>query len=115
MSLAKAKRTEILNVCQLNIEGISRSKSEYLSKILRDERIEITIIQETHAADDKLIITRGRIPRFRILAAINHKAHGIVTYARTGIQNTIVASVETSEDVALIPTKSNNVHITNLY
>jgi hypothetical protein len=37
-----------LKICHLNIEGISLSKSVYLSRLMREHEIDIVAIQETH-------------------------------------------------------------------
>jgi len=41
-----------LRILQLNIEGISREKSEYLSKVLHEYAIDIALLEETHAATE---------------------------------------------------------------
>lgn len=38
-------------ILQLNIEGISRDKSEYLAKVVQGNNISIILLQETHTAD----------------------------------------------------------------
>lgn len=65
-------------VCQLNIEGISRAKSDYLSRLLTEE---------THTPTNEALSTRGYIHGFQILEAINHTKHGIATYIKSEIQD----------------------------
>jgi hypothetical protein len=51
-----------LKICQLNIEGISRSKSEYLARLTRDESvIDVIAIQETHTSFDVDLCQRGEM------------------------------------------------------
>jgi hypothetical protein len=52
-----------LKICQLNIEGISRSKSEYLARLTRDEDvIDVIAIQETHTSFDVDLYQRDEMP-----------------------------------------------------
>lgn len=48
----------VVRVCQLKIEGISRSKSEYLLDGITNE----ILLQDTQAADESQLRKRGRIP-----------------------------------------------------
>ena len=42
----------VLKICQLNVEGLSKSKSEYLSRLCIEEEIDVLLLQETHTIDD---------------------------------------------------------------
>lgn len=42
-----------LRMCQLNVEGISKSKCHLLSKILKDNDFDLAVIQETQLTDEK--------------------------------------------------------------
>jgi hypothetical protein len=62
-----------LKLCQFNIEGISRSKSEYLARFTRDEDvIDVIAIQETHKTFNVDLYQRGEM-----IGAIHSSKHGI--------------------------------------
>lgn len=48
-------------MCHFNIEEISKSKFEVLSKIINKERVDVIALQETHTVDDEDIGKRGFI------------------------------------------------------
>uniref|UniRef100_H3A6M1 Endonuclease/exonuclease/phosphatase domain-containing protein n=1 Tax=Latimeria chalumnae TaxID=7897 RepID=H3A6M1_LATCH len=50
-----------IQICQLNIEGISRSKCEYLERLLKKHSVDVLVLEETHIEHTHLFDTRGRI------------------------------------------------------
>uniref|UniRef100_A0A336MJJ3 CSON000885 protein n=1 Tax=Culicoides sonorensis TaxID=179676 RepID=A0A336MJJ3_CULSO len=76
-----------IRIVQLNIEGISRAKSDYLSKLLIELEAEVAVIQETHVESLNDLYSRGKVAGYEIIAAENSRVHGIVTYVKNGIQN----------------------------
>ncbi|KAL4107168.1 hypothetical protein QTP88_017552 [Uroleucon formosanum] len=48
-----------LRILQLNIEGISRSKGDYLSRLLVENNIRVLVLQETHADNASDLLSRG--------------------------------------------------------
>ena len=85
----------ILQICQLNIEGISRDKSEYLTRILKDNAIDILVLQETHTLNDEDLLRRGKIAGFSVIAALHHRAYGLATYVKNGTED--VSVIECSD------------------
>jgi hypothetical protein len=63
-----------LQICHLNIEDISASKSDYLSRLMIEHEIDIVAIQETHTNSDLNLLNRGKLPGFNV--------HGIATNVR---------------------------------
>jgi hypothetical protein len=61
-----------LKICHLNIEGISASKSNYLSRLMREHEIGIVAIQETHTTSDLNLLNRGKLLRFKLIGAIHN-------------------------------------------
>jgi hypothetical protein len=45
-------------ICHLNIEGISASKSDYLSRLMREHEIDIVAIQKTQKTSEQRPTTR---------------------------------------------------------
>ena len=76
-----------IQLLQINIEGISKPKSQYLSKICMENKIDIIIIQETYTADENQIMLRGRIPGYDLLGGTYNKAYGVATYVRNTVEN----------------------------
>lgn len=68
-----------VRVCYLNIEGISRAKSEYLSTLLLDNNIDVVLIKETHAHTLEDLHKRGRIHCYDLIGATYHNAYGFST------------------------------------
>lgn len=105
----------ILQICQLNIEGISREKSEYLTHVLDEQKIDVLALQETHTVDDEDLLKRGRIPGFSIIAALHHRSYGIATYVRSGIQNVAIINCLEVQSTFSIVIKVADVTIANIY
>lgn len=106
-----------LRIWQLNVEGISQSKSELLSSVLHEYGIQVALIQETHTADadDTQLSTRGQIKGFDIVAYVNHRSYGIATYVRHGILNVEnIRSTIDDNDVHVAVIKVCNIHISSL-
>uniref|UniRef100_H3AUT7 Endonuclease/exonuclease/phosphatase domain-containing protein n=1 Tax=Latimeria chalumnae TaxID=7897 RepID=H3AUT7_LATCH len=53
-----------IRICQLNIEGISRSKCKYLERLLKKHSVDILVLEETHIEHTHLFDTRERITGF---------------------------------------------------
>ncbi|XP_047999764.1 uncharacterized protein LOC125236889 [Leguminivora glycinivorella] len=85
-----------LRICQLNVEGISLAKCEYLHKMLTKHNVDVLLLQETHTKDMQDLESRGKILGYNIISAHNHAKYGIVTYAR-----------ESLTDISILPTKVN--------
>lgn len=60
------------HICQLNIEEISKSKSDYLSRLLTDEKVDVVLLQKTHAPLSEALYHRGQVHGYKIVTALNH-------------------------------------------
>lgn len=105
----------IVRICQINIEGISRPKSEFLSKMLLSNEIDLVVIQETHAADARQLESRGKIPGFDVLGATYHHAYGCATYVRNTVENAYHISSSTHDNIHSVVTKIGDIEVTNIY
>lgn len=74
---------------QLNIEGISKSKCEYLAKSIKGLDVHIITLRETHTYDDNDLESKGKIEGYNITASIHSKVYGIATYVRNDITDII--------------------------
>uniref|UniRef100_H2ZTJ8 Endonuclease/exonuclease/phosphatase domain-containing protein n=1 Tax=Latimeria chalumnae TaxID=7897 RepID=H2ZTJ8_LATCH len=54
-----------IQICQLNIKGISCSKCEYLERLLKKHSVDVLVLEETHIKHTHLFNTRGRITGFQ--------------------------------------------------
>lgn len=105
----------IIRICQINIEGISRSKCQVLHQILSQNEIDVVAIQETHAADEEQLSHRGKIPGYHLVGATYHHAYGVATYARTTIENASLCSSFIDNDIHKVTIKIGDVTISNIY
>lgn len=71
-----------LHVCELNIKGISRAKTEYLSKLADENIIQVLVLQETHAKNDDDLWKRSVIYRFNLPGAVHSQIYRIATHVR---------------------------------
>lgn len=104
-----------VRICQINVEGLSKSKSDYLSRLMTEEKIDILVLQETHTSDDHQLRLRGTIQGFNLLSAVNHPVYGVATYARDGLSGTQVLDGGSQDGVFSITIKANDLTITNVY
>lgn len=106
---------EIIRICQLNAEGLSRAKSEYISKLLLDQNIDMAIIQETHLEDENQQHSRGRIYGYDLLGATYHRSYGTATYIRSTIDNAKLLHTATDLNIHQVVTKVADVTVVNIY
>lgn len=69
---------EIIQICQLNPEGLRRAKSECISTFLLDQNIDMTIIQEIHKEDGNQQHIRSNIYKLHHTAT-DLNIHQVVT------------------------------------
>ena len=104
-----------VRICQLNIEGISRAKCQYLSKLLQDKDIDLVVIQETHLNDETELCARGMLPGYEILAATYDRAYGNATYIRSTIENAVLIDESSTNNIHVITIQIGEVTVTNVY
>lgn len=106
---------KIIRICQLNAEGLSRAKSEYISKFLLEENIDMALIQETHIENDNQQHYRGKIHGYDLLGATYHRSYGVATYVRSNIENTQLVQSTTDDDIHQVTTKIADITVVNIY
>jgi hypothetical protein len=104
----------VLYVCHFNIEGLSRSKADCLSKILLHHKVDILALQETHV-EDLENSARGNIAGYRLVAAVGHRAYGIATYVRQDIDGVSLAHKSCDDDIFVIAIKVSETTVVNVY
>ena len=75
----------VVNVLDLNVKGISLSKSAVISKIASENDIHVILLQETHAKSKADLLKRCAVDGFLVADDIFHKQYGIVTLVRNDI------------------------------
>lgn len=105
----------VIQILQLNIEGISISKSECISKVARDHSIDIIALQKTHTISDSDIQVRGEIAGFALVAHIPNRVYGIETYVRNTITNYHIVSESTNNNVFSIAVEICGITVVNVY
>lgn len=83
--------------------------------MLTSNEIDLVVLQETHAADEKQLDSRGKIPGYELLGATYHHAYGNATYVRNSIENAYHISSSTHNDIHAVVSKIGNIEITNVY
>lgn len=120
---SKLNEPPLYESCDQNIgtftpEGISRYKSEYLSRFLLDNNVEL---QETHADSKEDLQRRERIHYFHQISATYHCVYGIATYVSTSppmsasILNAHLLSTSAENKIHLVNIKVNNIRLINVY
>lgn len=104
----------ILRVCQINVEGISKSKSQFLEKLLDDHKIDVLVVQETHAECEDDLHARGSVSGYTVIGATYSKAYGIATYVRNQLSNISLLSTSTNDDINIVTIKVADT-IVNIY
>lgn len=104
-----------LRICQINVEGMSRAKGEYLSKFLAEMNINVLLAQETHTESNEELSSRGRIDGFELIVAEHSRAHGIATYVQQGMDDVNVVESATCNNVYSSVIRVGDFSITNVY
>lgn len=104
-----------IRICDINVEGISRSKAEYLSELCIEKEVDVILIQETHSATVADLKRRGKIAGYRLIAAESHPKYGIATYVRRTITNVAVLESSCHQNIFVATVKANSLTITNVY
>uniref|UniRef100_A0A1B0D7V9 Uncharacterized protein n=1 Tax=Phlebotomus papatasi TaxID=29031 RepID=A0A1B0D7V9_PHLPP len=105
-----------LRICHLNVEGMSKAKSEYLARLMRDERVDIIAIQETHTISDENLRSRGSIPGYVLVDAIHSAVHhGVATYIKSSIPNCNVVYKDCTDNIHVLAIEVSGVTVINVY
>ncbi|XP_030754581.1 uncharacterized protein LOC115881295 [Sitophilus oryzae] len=104
-----------IRICQLNAEGLSRAKSEYITKLLLDQKIDMAVIQETHIESEDQQRRRGKIHGFDLLGATYHRSYGVATYVRNDIENAILLNSTVTSNIHQVVTKIADITVVNAY
>lgn len=104
-----------LRICQINVEGMSRAKGEYISKLAAEEDLNVILMQETHTATHEDLESRGVITGFNMIIAEHSRYHGIATYVKEGINDVNVVESNTNNNIYSSITRIGSLTVTNVY
>lgn len=104
-----------IRICQINVEGISRAKSEYLSRLLLDNKVDVLTVQETHTESEEQFSRRGHIPGYTALGATYHHTYGVATYIRNNIDHAQIVTCKSDNDIHTVSIKVEDITIINVY
>ena len=65
-----------LNLLQLNVEGISRAKGEVIVRLLQENEVDVTVLQEIHCETPEELRKRTRIYGYIMVAAEFSRVYG---------------------------------------
>jgi hypothetical protein len=97
-----------LKICDINIERISISKSEYPARLMHD--IDIVTVQETHAGSEENLRRRGTL-----IGAVYSNVHDIATYVKASFFNCRVLYQDHSHDVYTLAVEVDGTNVVNVY
>uniref|UniRef100_H2ZTA1 Endonuclease/exonuclease/phosphatase domain-containing protein n=1 Tax=Latimeria chalumnae TaxID=7897 RepID=H2ZTA1_LATCH len=98
---------------QLNIEGLSRSKCEVLSKEFRIHKIDILALQETHIPEPNPY--RMKIHGFHMIACRYHAKYGIATYIQDNLAMEAEEIMQADNSQFTITVRVGKLTIINVY
>lgn len=104
-----------LRILQLNIEGISRSKSEYLTRVLEEHKIDVVLIQETHAGSFEDLCRRCKLNGYALAGATYHNSYGTATYARKDIENVRLIEESNQNNIFVVTIQISGTVVSNIY
>lgn len=104
-----------LKICQINVEGLTKEKCEYLSRLMYKNKIDVLLLQETHQIDETHMKNCGPITGFNLVDSLYHRNYGIATLVKNDIKNVAVSSKLNLHGTALLTVVVNSVSILNIY
>lgn len=72
-----------IHILQINVEGLSKDKCDYLSKLAIENSIDVIALQESHLNEDN--ITKGKVAGFKMIGYLPSSIHGSVMYVRNSL------------------------------
>jgi len=104
-----------LIIFQLNVEGLSRDKSNYLARLLPELKADVVLLQETHVPDEDQMHCRRNIDGYKLISATYHKQYGTATYIRNDISNLSHIYTTMAGPGSITATSVANITILNIY
>ncbi|KAJ8868681.1 hypothetical protein PR048_030220 [Dryococelus australis] len=103
-----------IRVCVVNVEGISLAKADYLNKLCTELKIDILMVQETHASSSQELNSIGKVSGSSIIGAEFHPKHGTAVFCRSSFPTFRLVESTTINDIS-ITVKVNDLSLVNVY
>lgn len=103
-----------LTVLQINVEGLTKAKCEYLQKLAEEYGASILSLQETHVAPNTNI-SKFIISGFNLASQHQHNKYGLSIYIKSNILQFCAAPPIIIEDTVTIAVNINGFNIYNTY
>ena len=102
-----------IRVCQLNVEGLSRAKCDYLGKYLAKHNIDALALKETHIANQEKA-SKLLIPGFHLVANQHHPKYGLATFVKHKLKDLSTSDTNNRTTNAIV-TKIGKLTLINVY
>ncbi|KAL1115389.1 hypothetical protein AAG570_007419 [Ranatra chinensis] len=89
--------------------------NHYLSKLLKQDNIDLVAIQETHCNTEEQLKQRGKIPGYDPLGATYHHIYGVATYMKSNIDNATLVSTSSNNDIHTDVVQIGSITVSNTY
>lgn len=104
-----------VRVYVINVEGISRAKSDYLSQVSNELEIDLIMVQETHTGSMESLYSRGRIGGYVLIGAELHEKYGTAVYRKMTSQGVILVESSSIDNISLTAVRVNDLSLVNVY
>lgn len=86
-----------------------------MGNILKNNNIDIVLVQETHLVDETKARMRTKIAGYDIIGITYHHTYGLITYASNDIENIKLITTSTDDDIHIIVVRVEDMNIVNVY
>ena len=104
-----------MKILQLNIEGISKDKSDCVARLAFDNQVDVILLQETKVKSEQDLRNRGAIGGYELAGFIISPVYGIATYVAEGILEYDVTYNDNSNDIYVINLLIGGINVMNVY
>ena len=101
----------VLALLQLNVEGLTITKTNILEQIASKNNVTAILLQETHAGNKNIL----KVPGYTLAGYIANKHHGMATYVCNDMAWSAIGQSPESTGVEWITTKVEDTTIIKIY
>lgn len=110
----QSNQTSNIIIIQINVEGLTRAKCEYLQNLAADQSETVLSLQETHIpiyGNSK----HYQIPGFKLACYHNHNKYGLAIFVKSEITKYNLIPSIVSGHTATVGVVIDDLHIYNTY
>ena len=101
-------------IIQINVEGLSHEKCQYLARLLRENDIDVAVLLETHVKQSSSS-QRYTIHGYYMTDATYHSKYGTATYVREDLNASSVVVDSQQSNSYVTATKVSGITVVNIY